>query len=139
MFEHKNFVWILLLASTVPVYTQPCAFFEFPTADEFELTGEENTTLLIPFTIKQSTYTCLYAPFSIRFHKITDFSGLECLLEHENGKCQQPVRSKCLCPLNSEIYYFNHTFRRDDIWPTEWLWSTDEGVIQERKITFHVL
>ncbi|KAK7446765.1 hypothetical protein BaRGS_00040245 [Batillaria attramentaria] len=141
MCKHTNFTWILFLflASTAPVYAEPCADFVFPTSDDFVLTEEENTTLLIPFTINHSTKTCLQGPFLIRFHKITDYSGLECSLTHKNGICQEPKMTKCLCPAETQKYYFNHTFRRDDNWPTEWLWSTDNDVIHQRNISFNVL
>ncbi|KAK7465144.1 hypothetical protein BaRGS_00037674 [Batillaria attramentaria] len=115
---------------------QPCAIFEFPALNNSTLTANENSTIILPFQINVAPECNLSDRVTIRVRMLQGGQfGDFCSIRQFPGSCH--ALGGCGCGNGTGIFQLKKTADRID--STQWLFTTDDGMVQDKEITFNIL
>ncbi|KAK7457930.1 hypothetical protein BaRGS_00039174 [Batillaria attramentaria] len=138
---HARCLFLLLLwtLSADGTSAEPCAVFEFPNVTNSILTAQVNSTIDLPFTIKPGPNCHLSNEVTIRVRmREGDKYGDFCSIRQSLGSCHIPLQENgCGCRSGRNLYRLKKTADRID--STQWLFTTDDGMVQNKELTFNIL
>ncbi|KAK7465141.1 hypothetical protein BaRGS_00037671, partial [Batillaria attramentaria] len=115
------------------------AIFEFPTLNDSTLTAKENSTIILPFYINTDQSCNLSDNVTIRVQVLDgEIIADVCSIRHSSESCYAPgLENGCECKNGTGFYHLKKTADRID--NIRWLFTTDDGMVRDKEITFNIL